>query len=488
VSAKKFRQRKVGAARKRRVCLGLSHAIFISLCDGGGFDAVGEEDWQSNEDVSKGPEATLYTVGFNQSNEISANELIDRFQVNKLATGPLSKVNARVKQLDSELASDIQSEESKIRGIISTSSKPSLFHETLTSASLKYLPMVGSGGTSLGILASTYDLKIIGNSGGSVATTTLTKARGWARGLAVEWDMKYDDSCNSEPSTIKMIDVSKLDTKISAMPSLKSILESVLPSNLFVCISLRFISLWFPDTDANESVCNNILMLQVQKTLQVLEYALRHIVLGTSCSVLAATSRSQSNSGDQSTILLAPSLAEVITSSSASLASSILSCGGGSALAGLVVGSWIPSLMHTMSKFCLRHHITATMSNILSGGGVGMFVGLAMHISGLARALGVVSGVVRCILQWRRLTFVSDDIPWEMHSLLATIERVQQHWCLLATRTEFSYYFYNNSLPPLSEYLPVPIGLGFVCGCIFMYGSKIGWYHSNDMDGTRTRT
>ncbi|KAL3784959.1 hypothetical protein ACHAWO_011251 [Cyclotella atomus] len=168
-----------GAARKRRVCLGLSHAIFISLCDGGGFDAVGEEDWQSNVDVSKGPEATLYTVGFDQSNEISADDLIDRFQVDKLATGPLSKVNTRVKQLDGELASDIQSEESKIRGIISTSSKPSLFHETLTRASLKSLPMAGSGGTSLSILASTYDMKIIGNSGGSVATTTLTKARGW---------------------------------------------------------------------------------------------------------------------------------------------------------------------------------------------------------------------------------------------------------------------------------------------------------------------
>jgi hypothetical protein len=267
---------------------------------------------------------------------------------------------------------------------------------------------------------------------------------------------------------------------------LKSILKSALPSFLFVCMSLRFISLWFPDTDANESVCNNSLMQQVHKPLQVLEYALRHIVLGTSCSVLAASSRSQSTSGDQSTILLASTLAGVITSSSASLASRILSCGGGSALAGLVAGSCIPSLMNTMSKFCVRHHITATMTNILLGGGVGMLVGLAMHISRLARALGVFSGVVRCILQWRRLTVVSDDIPWEMHSLLATIERVQQHWCLLATRTEFSHYFYNNSLP-LSEYVPVPIGLGFVCGCIFMYGSKIGWYHSIFWMERRTR-
>jgi hypothetical protein len=173
-----------GAARKRRVCLGLSHAVFVSLC-GGGFDSVREEDWKPNEDTSTGPEATLYTVGFNQSKkEITENGPADRFQIHKLATGPLSYVNSKVKQLDSELACDIQSEESKIHGLISTSSKPSLFHETLTTASLRSIPTAGSGGTSLGILASTYDLKVIGNSGGSVASTTLTKARGWARGFA----------------------------------------------------------------------------------------------------------------------------------------------------------------------------------------------------------------------------------------------------------------------------------------------------------------
>lgn len=348
-----------GAARKRRVCLGLSHAIFVSLCDGGGFDSVREEYWKPNEDTSTGPEATLYTVGFNQSKkEITENDPADRFQIQELATGPLTYVNSKVKQLDSELAYEIQSEESKIHGLISTSSNPSLFHETLTTASLRSIPTAGSGGTSLGILASTYDLKVIGNSGGSVASTTLTKARGWARGFAVEWDMKYDANNNSEPNTTKMIDVSNGDTKMNAMPSLKSILESAIPSFLFVCVSLRFISLWFPDNEANESVCNSQLLQQERKPLQVLEYALKHIVLGTSCFVLAATSRSQSANGDQSTVLLASTLAGVITSSSASLASNILSCGGGSALAGLVAGSCIPSVMRAASNFCVRHHIT----------------------------------------------------------------------------------------------------------------------------------
>lgn len=77
-----------------------------------------------------------------------------------------------------------------------------------------------------------------------------------------------------------------------------------------------------------------------------------------------------------------------------------------------------------------------------------------------------------------------------MHSLLATIEHAQLLWCNLAARIEFSHFFYNNQ-QSLSEYLPIPIGLGFVCGCVFMYGSKIGWYHSVflpliliEMDGT----
>ncbi len=29
-----------------------------------------------------------------------------------------------------------------------------------------------------------------------------------------------------------------------------------------------------------------------------------------------------------------------------------------------------------------------------------------------------------------------------------------------------------------SQNIPVPIGLGFIYGCVFVWGSKIGWYHA----------
>ena len=190
--------------RINQVCMGLSHAIFVSLCDGGGFDSV-TDDWKSSESAGRGPEAALFTVGFDNSSTISGDSSNDRpqFQIIQLARGPLSQINARVKKLDEILSSALannQNSQSSTNAIISLSSNPSLYHNTLSTATELNLPVAGSGGTSLGILASTYDLRIIGNSGGSVASTTSTKARGWARGLAVEWNMIYDSDYIVAPS------------------------------------------------------------------------------------------------------------------------------------------------------------------------------------------------------------------------------------------------------------------------------------------------
>jgi hypothetical protein len=159
----------------KRVCLGLSQAIFVSLCDGSGFDSIRDDDWKPHEAGSNGPEAALYTVGFKREEDYYLCNPPNQFRVDLIAKEPLSKINHLVNKLDVELASRNQLENSCVRAIISLSSEPSLFHQTLTNASAKPLPVTGSGGTSLGILASKYDLKIVGNSGGSVASTTLTK-------------------------------------------------------------------------------------------------------------------------------------------------------------------------------------------------------------------------------------------------------------------------------------------------------------------------
>ena len=340
------------------------------------------------------------------------------------------------------------------------------------------------------MLASTYDLKIVGNSGGSLASTSLTKAKGWAKGLAAEWGMTYDTDYKYNPTldTVKCSDEKNDEIKLHTTPSLKSMLESCLPSFLFVCLTLRFMSWWFPENESIEGSCT-ALVIEHEQPAKVLEYALRHIVLGTTCCILAATSKDSTTDGDKSTILLASALAGVITSSSASLASRLTSSGGGSALAGLLAGAYIPPIMNATSSFCVRWHVTATMTNILLAGGVGTVTGLFMHLSGLSCALGAFSGVLRCLLQWRKLD-VGDDSPWPMQSALATIEYVQHNWIDAATSVQYSKFFhispYGNE-----QFLPVPYGVGFICGCIFVYGSKIGWYHSIflplilvEMDGT----
>lgn len=443
--------------QEKKNCLGLSHAVFISLRDGGGFDSICDDDWKSRGDETsspRGPQAALFTVGLQDDETFDNTTSVDQLQlqVKQLAKGPLSEINAQVKQIDDTLASFLSSKNSHICAIISLSSEPSLFHKTLSVASIKSIPVVGSGGTSLGILASDYDLEIIGNSGGSVASTTLTKARGWARGLAVEWGMRYDTDFNTN-NNFTQLEIN--DVQMNAVPSLKSILEAALPSFLFVCIAYRFISLWFVEIVDEDKSCSNNSMMQ-QHPVKVLVFALRYIVLGTSLSVLAATSRNTSNSEDQSTLILSSTLAGVIASSSTSLSAECTSCGSGSALAGLLAGALVPPLSSSLSYFCIRHHITATMTNILLGGGVGTMVGLSIHLSGLAKSLGILTGVIRCILQGRRLTIsaaAGESISWPILKMLAIIEYIQPHQAPRA-------------------------GFGFLSGCIFVYGSKIGWYHS----------
>ena len=49
-----------GDGNKEVVCIGLSHAIFVSLIDGGGFDSIrSEDDWLPDDDNDKGPMVSL---------------------------------------------------------------------------------------------------------------------------------------------------------------------------------------------------------------------------------------------------------------------------------------------------------------------------------------------------------------------------------------------------------------------------------------------
>lgn len=445
-----------------KVCAGLSHAIFVSICDGSGFDSLKKDDWlpgKNKSDVAADPIAKLYSVGFHKKNPDSEDqEATGRLNVQAIK-GPLSEINTEAKRLDAKLSKILRNN----HALISVSSEPTIIHaDSLRSCSELSIPVTGSGGTSISQIAELYGLPIIGAQG-SVASTTHTKARGWAMGLAREWGMTYDPKHNDQDgSCVDSTSEVGVGQETTPLPSLKSILEAALPSFLFVCIVLRFFGGSAGDNRSS--------------LIAEIEYSLRYFVPGTTCSILAATSRQSSStsqsSQDQSTILLSSALAGILVSASASQLNDN-SNEGGSALAGLIAGASIPLALSTVSNLCVKYHMTATMTNIICGGGVGIMVGMIMHLSSAAYILSICTGWVRCIIRFRRIT-----TPETNGRLIANVfVYLQKMWYDFASRPSMSKFVYAQDLQ-LNEFLPIPRGLGFGFGCIFVYGSKIGWYHS----------
>jgi len=97
-----------------------------------------------------------------------------------------------------------------------------------------------------------------------------------------------------------------------------------------------------------------------------------------------------------------------------------------SVLAGMFAGGFTAALCERALHGCIRLGVPATMTNLLVGGGVGSIVGAAML---------VVSSYLRLISE-----MIRNSVHWSM----------------------------NGSIP----------GLAFLIGCLFCYGSKVGYYHA----------
>ena len=112
-----------------------------------------------------------------------------------------------------------------------------------------------------------------------------------------------------------------------------------------------------------------------------------------------------------------------------------------------------------------------------------MFIGVLMHLSGMAHALSLVTGAIRSLLRLKRLispenvnrsfqislSTVSSLLPQGVTRLFPIIHYLQEQLSAIITH-------FDNHCPP--HLLPVPTGLGFLYGCFFVYGSKVGMYHS----------
>jgi hypothetical protein len=114
-----------------------------------------------------------------------------------IAKGTLRSVNAVAKLEDDKLAELI------IRGhvdaVISMSSDPDVVNAKSLSSAIKMgVPIVGTGGKSMSIIASQGGL-IIGCSGGSVASTQLSRAICFSAALARHWGYRYNISIFKRP-------------------------------------------------------------------------------------------------------------------------------------------------------------------------------------------------------------------------------------------------------------------------------------------------
>lgn len=356
---------------------GITSVAFVSLEGGKSFDNVIE-----HQDI-----ASLHQVKTNKDHRARGCQI----HISKTAT--LNEINTVCKQLDQEISALILS--GKIHGVICISCSVDIFSKTLQSAAAKNLPVTGTGGTSLSLAASRYNIRLVGNAGGSVANTSLTRAVSYTHALSTDWKVSYRPWRHNDYITTSI--------STSAL-SVKSVLNACLPAFWGACLLKRCLeSQMFLGDGTNNMV----------EALGSCITVLENHVLPAACAVVLATINS---SQDSSSLIMASVLASSVC--------------WRSILGGLLAG-WIVPVWHRKMLFlCIVNNIPATMTNLVTSGGVGGITALfLLPIAPLLRSLTV-------FIRWAILQTVSS----------------------------------NFIIPP-------ELG-GFLWGCFCCYGSKVGWYHA----------
>lgn len=315
--------------RKVEDAVGITNAIFVSLHGGKGFDSASDTDT-----------AMLYSAKGDCSVEL-------------MKTGMLKDVNKRCVELDQELAKRIS--DGEIQGLICISCDVDLHASTLRAAAATKIPVTGSGGTSLSAASSRFGIQLVGNAGGSVATTSYTRAVSYTYALATAWMKKY----HALSST-------------GQKPQVTSVLCACLPAFWAVALTCRVLKLlmrsnliWWPES------C--LFLLQTH-------------ALPTVCSVITATSLAPQHG---STVLMSSAIASIVCEKS------IL----GGLLAGYLVAFSATYVLHR----CILWNIPATMTNMILAGGMGTAVALliAPSISYLQLITGYIRQAIRLCMSRR---------------------------------------------------------------------------------------
>ena len=299
-------------------------------------------------------------------------------------TGALSQVNEVARRLDQRhIAASILDGRTR-GGLVCISADPQNVNAcSISAASEMGIPVTGSGGTSLAYMSATLGVTLVGNAGGSVATTTFTRAVSYVCALVDTWDHNNKNISGGWRWTYSPFAPSH---EKESKPSLRSVLDSCVPAFVAVCVTcwLLEVALYWLDADFGRY---DWILLEVQLALRRLYLPLKSHSLPIVCSVVAAT-------------IYAPELGPIVLMASA-IAS--MSCGG-SALAGLVAGRAVAYLSQRALFGCIRRNVPATMTNVLVAGGVGCFVAVLLGTCGFVHLLAWVGDALRSVA---RLSFLT---------------------------------------------------------------------------------
>jgi hypothetical protein len=319
------------------------HAYYVSLDNGKGLDGA-------NECVDN---ATVYTVQ-NDIHEEATDQEETRFHCRAFYRGVLKDVN-KFCRLDNTLSQSILAGE--IDGLICISCHVGIFSSVLLAAASKEIRVTGSGGTSLSQVANLHHIRLIGNAGGSVATTTFTRAVSYTSAFAAYWKLAYEPwkRCRQSGS------------------SCTSVLNSCLPMFWGVCLLKQCLLFLHERFFENSSQCGSF----IEASILVLE----QMALPFSCCVTMATSHA-SGPAPVSSLNMAALIAS--TSCSRSILSGLL--------AGRLVSFATERLLYTF----IFWNIPATMASLLISGGVGALIALLMLP--VSPVLGIITASIRWTL------------------------------------------------------------------------------------------
>jgi hypothetical protein len=339
---------------------GIAMAIFVSLDGGKSMDTANPKlDRATLYAVEPVLLTTTATTSTTASRTYQDTQLLGSFNVRIILRGTLMEVNQKCQEMDLEMAKQIES--GLLKSLICISCHAGIHEASLRAAAQLHIPVTGSGGSSLSTACASYGINLVGNAGGSVATTAHTRAVSYTHALS-----KASLSQNQDYRPWK----TRGSTTINR-PSWRSVLNSCLPAFWAVCLLRRYLQYWIKH-DGNDSSKSSIhhfsslLSSGDDKLLKLtwfraLDLALENFALPVACAIVMANAYAPHHG---STVILAATVASMVCRQTI--------------LGGLVAGWLVAVLSDRFMYFCIAWNVPATMTSLLVAGGTGGVVATAL--------------------------------------------------------------------------------------------------------------